>query len=265
MRLVASIAPWLPWIKGILPYSVLLGGKASELYYFSILEKSTPPLLLKRTLFGMPQGGKAVKAFHEHLLHQGFRKSALTDPSGEPRPAYYREDLGYLEFHCPPKGTRKNPHQEGLLSVPDPWVELLLEDPHQVELKYMGNRYGVRIPQTGRLVLVNGLQLRTKKKAAPEEAYRASQALVQLLYLLVLHEELEEEALNDLAEVKPTSLLREFQQNLRDHGPGTAVWEGAQKFYLELFPEVKAVQLNSWYWKFIPKITKVMEQRRLEK
>ncbi len=263
MRLVASIAPWLPWIKGILPHSVLLGGKAAELYYFSILEKPAPSLLVKETIFGMERGGKSLKAFHHHLVHQGFqRKMVMASLRGKPIPLYHREDLGFLEFRCPDKGTLKNPYLEGLSAIPDPWVNLLLEDPHVVELKYVGQRYSVRIPQTGRFILVNGLQIRTHKKSSLEAQYHASQCLVLILYLLVLHEELREETLNDLIQVKPASLIREFQQNLKENGPGTAVWEGAQKFFLELFPQVKMVQLTSWYWKFLPSLSKVLIEQK---
>jgi hypothetical protein len=263
MRLVASIAPWLPWLRGILPYSVLLGGKAAELYYFSILEEPAPPLLSGQTLFGVEKGGNPFRAVHEHLLHQGFhRRSQASSGSRSPALGYYREDLGLLEFRCPENPHRKYPPSSGLAAVPDPHVQLLLEDPHSVELKYLGQRYSVRIPQTGRFILVNGLRVRPRPRATAEENFTAAQSLVLILYLLVLHPELEEEALNDLIEVKPPSLLRQFQENLKETGPGTTVWEGAQRSYCDLFPEVKAVQLTSWYWKFLPKVSKVIKERR---
>lgn len=247
----------------MLPYSVLLGGKAAELYYFSILEKPTPGLLVKETILGMEKGGKTFKAFHEHLLSQGFQRKMVSGSlRTKPIPLYHREDLGFLEVRCPEKGTLKNPYLDGLSAIPDPYVKLLLEDPHVVELKYMGQRYSVRIPQTGRFILINGLQIRCGKKANLEAQYHASQCLVLILYLLVLHEELREEALNDLVQVKPSSLIREFQRNLKESGPGTAVWEGTQKFFLELFPEVKAVQLTSWYWKFLPALSKVLQEQK---
>lgn len=264
MRLLASIAPWLPWIKGILPHSVLLGGKAAELYYFSLLEKPTPGLLVKETIFGFEKGGKAFKAFHEHLTHQGFQRRIVTGPGKERSvPLYFREDLGFLEFRCPDKGTLKNPYFEGLAAIPDSWINLLLEDPHVVELKYLGQKYSVRIPQTGRFILVNGLQMGLGPKAGVEAKYHASQSLVLILYLLVLQEELREETLDDLVQVRPSSLIREFQKNLKENGPGTPVWEGAQKFFLELFPEVKVVQLTSWYWKFLPALTRVLEEQKM--
>jgi len=265
MRLVASIAPWLPWIKSFLPNSVLLGGKAAEIYYFSILEKPTPSLLVKETVIAMEKGGKPFKTFHEQLLSQGFQRKLVSDSRHERSvPLYHREDLGFLEVRCPEKASRKNPYLEGLSAIPDPWVKLLLEDPHVVELKYMGESYSVRIPQTGRFILTNGLQLRVGKKAKLDEQYRASQCLVLILYLLVLHEELREETLNDLLQVKPASLIREFQNNLKENGPGTALWEGAQKFFLELFPEVKSVQITSWYWKFLPALSKVLAEQKLK-
>jgi len=263
LRLVASIAPWLPWIKDILPHSVLLGGKAAELYYFSILEKPTPSLLVKETVLGMEKGGKPFKSFHEDLLSRGFQRKLVSDARhAKSIPLYHREDLGFLEVRCPQKAQRKNPYLEGLAAIPDPWVKLLLEDPHVVDIKYMDHDYSVRIPQTGRFILINGLQLGTRKKAKLDEQYRASQCLVLILYLLVLHEELREEALNDLVQVKPASLIREFQINLKENGPGTPLWEGAQKFFLELFPEVKAVQITTWYWKFLPALSKVLAEQK---
>jgi hypothetical protein len=251
MRLVATISPWLPWLQGILPYSVLLGGKAAELYYSSILEKPLPPLLARETVFGMASGGKASKAFHEHLLDQGFQPRSLACAGKKSRPAYFREDLGYLEFRCPETRNRKSPYREGLLAMPDANAGLLLEDPHEVELKYLGRKYSVRIPQTGRLVLAQGLDLGRPSGAGADGTYRVSQCLTVIFFLLVLNPELQEEALNDLAEVKPASLVQQFRQNLKDHGPGTPSWEAGRRFFLELFPEAKAVELTSWYWKFL--------------
>ena len=263
MRLVPSIAPWLPWVQSLLPHCVLLGGKAAELYTFSILEKPTPTLLTKETVLGVEKGGNALKAFHEHLITQGFqRRTVSMDYQAKSIPLYYREDLGSLEFRCPEKGKLKNPYFNGLSAVPDPTVKLLLEHPQVVELKYMGKRYSARIPQTGNFILVNGLQIGRDRKDKPEARYKASQRLVLILYLLVLYDELREEALNDLVQVKPSSLIREFQLALRENGPGTAVWEGAQKFFLELFPEVKGVQLTSWYWKFLPELSKVLVEQK---
>jgi hypothetical protein len=239
-----------------------LGGKAAELYYFSILEKPAPPLLTRQTFFGVGKAGKASRVYHDALLKQGFQKRAFGPALGrEPKTTYYREDLGFLEFQSPGKSSQA-PFSRGLLSFPDPWVGLLLEDPHLVELKYLEESYSVWIPQTGRFILVNGLKVRTGSKPSAEESYRASQCLVLILYLLVPHKELEEEALNDLVEVRPASLLRELRQTLKDNGPGTPVWEGAQRFYMDLFPGSKAVQLTSWYWKFIPKLSKALEEQK---
>jgi hypothetical protein len=242
---------------------VLLGGKAAELYYFSILEKPTPALLVKETILGMEKGGKASKAFHEYLSSQGFQRKTVSGAlKAKSIPLYQREDLGFLEVRCPETGGRRKPYLEGLSAIPDPWVNLVLEDPHLVELKYMGQRYSVRIPQTGRFILVNGLQVKRRKVFRLEEQYHASQCLVLILYLLVLQEELQEEALNDLVEVRPASLIREFQANLKENGPGTPVWEGAQNFFRELFPEVKGVQLTTWYWKFLTSLSKVLKEQK---
>jgi hypothetical protein len=263
LRLLPSIAPWLPWLKELLPHGVLLGGKAAELYYFSILEKPTPVLLVKDTILGVEKGGKAYQAFHDGLTRQGFQKKMVSGPgAGHSSPFYYREDLGFLEIRCPDRGKLKNPYTSGLSAIPDNHVHLLLEDPHEVTIKYLGEEFSVRIPQTGRFILAQGLQMKVTAKSPLERQYHASQCLVLILYLLVLHGELREEALNDLLQVKPASLIREFQSNLKDNGPGTAVWEGAQKFFLELFPETKAVELTSWYWKFLPALSRVLKDQK---
>ena len=266
MRLVPSIGPWLPGLRDLLSEAVLLGGKAAELYYFSILEKPTPALLVRETRFGVEKGGKSMQPLHDSLVKQGFQRRTITTAGpNPPLPLYHREDLGFLEFTCPDRGILKNPYTTGLPAVPDPWVHLLLEDPHEVGIKYLNEDYSVRIPQTGRFILVNGLQLKVGPKAPPERHFRAAQSMVLILYLLVLHEDLREEALNDLLHVRPSSLIREFQQNMKDNGPGTAVWESAQKSFLELFPEAKAVQLTTWYWKFLPALGKVMKEQKEDK
>jgi hypothetical protein len=266
MRLVPSIGPWLPGLRDLLPQTVLLGGKAAELYYFSILERPTPALLVRETKFGVEKGGKAMQPAHESLIRQGFQRRTMTTLGAKTAlPLYHREDLGPLEFICPDRGILKNPYTTGLAASPDPLVHLLLEDPHEVGIKYLNEDYSVRIPQTGRFILVNGLQLKLGPKAPPESHFRASQSMVLILYLLVLHEDLREEALNDLLHVRPASLIRDFQQNMKDNGPGTAVWEAAQKTFLELFPESKAVQLTTWYWKFLPALTKVLKDQKEDK
>ncbi|HVZ79623.1 MAG TPA: hypothetical protein VHE12_02345 [bacterium] len=207
-----------------------------------------------------------MQSLHEALIRQGFQRRTMTAVGSKSvLPLYHREDLGSLEFLCPDRGILKNPYATGLAAVPDPMVELLLEDPHEVGIKYLGDDYSVRIPQTGRFILVNGLQLKVGLKAKPELHFRAAQSLILILYLLVLHEDLREEALNDLLHVRQASLIRDFQQNLKDNGPGSAVWEAAQRSFLELFPEAKAVQLTTWYWKFLPALTKVLKEQREDK
>lgn len=243
----------------------LTGGKAAELYYFSILDKPAPAVLEKEIFLGMAKAGKSSKAFHQHLLNQGFQRRPSGRSAKQERPAYFREDLGYLEIRCPEKPGRKTPYKEGLGALPDPWMELLLEDPHSVELKYLGESYTVRIPQTGRFILVQGLQTKGRKRTTAEENYQASQCLVRILYLLVRNEELEEETLNDLLEVKPNSLLMEFQKNLREQGPGSPVWEGARKLYSQMFPGTNPGKVDSWYWGFLSKLGKALKEREMEK
>jgi len=266
MRLVPSIGPWLPWVGGILPYCVLLGGRAAELYFFSILGKPAPNFPEKGTLFGVAKAGPAMAAFHEHLLSQGFKKRLDgSDKRWKGKVGYFREDLGSLEFYFPRDGSRKNPHLSGLSASPDPWVGLLLEDPHVVELQYLKRNYSIKIPQTGRFVLTHGLQIKGGQRASAGRLFEASQHWFLLLSLLPQNEELGEEALNDLSEIRPASLIKELHQNLRENGPGSPAWEGAQKSFLQAFPGIKAVDLIKWYWKFLPAIQKVLGERRSER
>ena len=81
---------------------------------------------------------------------------------------------------------------------------------------------------------------------------------VYILDLLVENEEFEEEALNDLLEIRPPALVRELRDNLKENGPGSILWESAQRLYLDLYPNVKAVKLTSWHWKFQKKLSKTI-------
>jgi hypothetical protein len=82
------------------------------------------------------------------------------------------------------------------------------------------------------------------------------------LELLARNKDLEEEALGDLLEVRPPSLLREFQDRLKLHGPGSTLWSSAIGLLDPASSEVKPVALESWYWKFLPKLAKLEEERR---
>jgi hypothetical protein len=54
--------------------------------------------------------------------------------------------------------------------------------------------------------------------------------------------------------------LKEFVENLRQNGPGSVIWDSTQKLYLERYPGSKIVDLTSWYWKFIPYVTRALER-----
>jgi len=263
VRLIPSIGPWLPWIKGILPYSVLLGTSAAELYFFSILGKPSPEFQQKRIFFGVPKAGPSMQAFHEHLLSQGFKRHLEASATGK-RIGYFREDLGLLEFLFPAVAARKKPHLSGLIASPDPWVGSLLENPHRVELRYLKQDYSISIPQTGRFILAHGLQVRGGRNASPQRLFEASRHLLLLLCLLYQNRELFEEALNDLLDVRPASLIKELQGNLKENGPGSPIWENAQKSFLQTFSSTKGVDLFRWYWKLLPALQKVLEDQRVD-
>lgn len=265
MRVFASITPWLPWLKPFLPSLVLLGGKASELYHGSLLGKSIPSLLVKDTIFGLERAGKKSQNIHDHLLRLGFQKKTEKTNRGKPNfLLYHREDLGSLCFMFPQIRSSQSSTSNGLLANPDKGLELLLENPHSVEVKYLDQIYEVRIPQVGRFVLNHGLKLRLKKKFDPKEIYLTAMQLIFILDLLAGNKELQDEALNDFFEIRPPVLLREFRDNLKQNGPGSILWESAQKLYFNLYPTAKIVQLNSWYWEFQKEIAKVIQQSKTD-
>jgi hypothetical protein len=82
------------------------------------------------------------------------------------------------------------------------------------------------------------------------------------LELLARNQELEEEALGELLEVRPPALLREFRDRLRHHGPGSALWSSALRLLESSGSGVKPVALETWYWKFLPKLSKLEEERK---
>ncbi len=259
MRASASVSPWLPWLKPFLPSMVLLGGNAAELYHSSLLGRPIPPLLIKDTIFGVEKAGKKSAALHEHLIKLGFqKKNEKTEVPEASVPVYRRGDLGTIRFVFPQKKSGQPAASAGLAAAPEKGLEILLENPHSVEVKYLDQSYDVYIPQIGRFVLANGLKVKILKKSDPRDIYRAAMHFIHILDLLVENEDFEEEALNDFLEIRPPALLREFRDNLKENGPGSILWESAQKLYLNLYPNVKAVKLTSWHWKFQKKISKTI-------
>jgi hypothetical protein len=83
-----------------------------------------------------------------------------------------------------------------------------------------------------------------------------------ILDLLVSHDELQEEVVNDLAEIKPPGLVREFLENIKQNSPGTVLWDSAQKLYLERHPNVQIVTLTRWYWKFLPYVARCLAESK---
>ncbi|HVM32432.1 MAG TPA: hypothetical protein VMU88_04800 [bacterium] len=264
MRVTASVSPWLPWLKPFLPSLVLLDGNASEIYHGSLLGQPIPPLLIKEKVFGVARVGAKSAPLHAHLIQAGFQRRGEKNASGVPVPVYYRGDLGSVRFVFPQSRSGQSAPAAGLAASPEKGLELLLENPHAVEVKYLGETYEVLVPQIGRFLLANGLKVRASKKASPTDIYRAAMHFVYILDLLVENEDFEEEALNDLLEIRPPALVRELRDNLRENGPGSILWESAQRLYLNLYPDVKAVTLTSWHWKFQKKLSKNMQDAKEE-
>ena len=182
-------------------------------------------------------------------------------PAGS-EPAYSREDLGTVRFYFPQLRAGQKASSSGLAALPDKWVGFLMENPHAVDVPYLGRNFEVWVPQVGRFILQKGLQLGIGRGLDPDKVYEAAHNLLMVLELLVPHAELQEEALNDMAEIRPPGLARDFLSRLKDNGPGGLVWDSAQKLYLQRHPHAKPVVLTKWYWNFIPAAARSFHQAR---
>jgi hypothetical protein len=247
----------LPLLRDFLPSLVILEEKAVELYHFSLLEKPASSHRSQEVVVGVVKGGRSLQKLHDHLLQQGFQKRTRKSSPGS-IPVYFRGDMGTLQFVCSQTRPDQKSTSSGLAATPDKRVSFLLESPHAVEVPYLGEDYEVWIPQVGRFILDKGLQLTTGRNFDPEKVYGSARGLMMVLDLLVSHDELQEEVVNDLVEIRPPGLIREFLENLKRNGPGTVLWDSAQKLYLERHPNVQIVTLTRWYWKFLPFLAKVM-------
>ena len=262
LRAHASVAPYLPVLEPFLGDLVLLGGRASELYHLSLMEKRAPAHPEAFTFFGTPRGGSHPPGLSEHLKGQGFVKKTPLAPGALPGPAYHRGDLGWIQFLKPQAKSRQAPPSHGLAAVPEPFVHLELHEPHEVEVPYLGRAYSVRIPAAGRFALAHALRLPSHDRREVRHLYASARSLGWLLELLARNEELEEEALGELLEVRPPSLLREFRARLGLHGPGSALWISALTLLEAAGSVVKPVALETWYWRFLPKIHKLESERK---
>lgn len=262
LRAHASVSPWLPLLEPHLDDLVLLGGRASELYHLALMERRAPSHPEAWTFWGVEKAGSYPPGLAEHLLQQGFRKRMPEAPGSFPGPAFHRADLGWLQFLCPKVRGHQKPSARGLGAVPEPYVHLELDEPHPVEVTYLSKPYSVKIPAAGRFALAHALRLPSGDKTPPEGLYAAARSLGWLLELLGRNQELEEEALGELLEVRPPALLREFRDRLRRHGPGSTLWSSAVKLLESAGSGAKPVALESWYWKFLPKLAKLEEERR---
>ncbi len=263
MRSSPSISHWLPWLKDFLSSLVLIEEKAAELYHFSLLNKNFAYSWAKEPFFGIDGGSKISRRLHLHLLKHGFQKKNHNIFDDElPIPSYFREDLGFLHFIKPQIRPQQKPSGSGLYCLPGKNVSLVLENPNSVEVKYLDHSYEVRIPQVGRFILSRGLKLNVGRSLKESRVYSAVRNLTLILDLLATSMDLQNETIDDLQEVRPPILLREFLVNLKNNGPGSIVWESAQKLYLETHPGSKAVLLTSWYWKFLPLLSKTLFNNR---
>ncbi len=236
--------------------------KAAELYHLSLLEKPVSFHRSQESVFGVESGGRSKQKLHDHLLKQGFhRVSKKTEGSQIVYPCYSREDLGRVQFVCPRLRFDQKASTHGLAAFPDKRLGLLLENPHFVDVAYLGVQYEVLLPQVGRFIIDKGLQLSTGRFLNPMKTYESAQNLLIILDLLVAHDELQEEAMNDFLEIRPPGLVKEFLQLLKENGPGSVIWDSAQKLYLERYSQSKIVTLTKWYWGFLPYAARFLKKQ----
>jgi hypothetical protein len=114
----------------------------------------------------------------------------------------------------------------------------------------------------GRFILAEGVELRVGSQKHSGQIFESAKSLALIMDLLAQNEDLQSEALNDFSEIRPPALLREFQENLREHGPGTVLWESALKIYKQSHSGIPGVILSSWYWEFMPLLAKTLAQLR---
>lgn len=242
----------------------MLEEKAAELYHLSLLEKPSISHRLKETVLGVWKDGKSSRPLHDHLIRHGFQRRSviISDVIGSSN-GYFREDLGIIRFICPQTRQNQKPVNQGLSAMPDKKAVLLLENPHFVDVSYLGINYEVFIPQVGRFILGKGLELKTGRFLNANKVYESAQNLLMILDLLATHEDLQEEALNDFLEIRPPVLVKELLQLLKRNGPGSILWDSAQRFYLERYPGSKIVTLTKWYWEFLPRAARFLEKQKI--
>ncbi len=128
-------------------------------------------------------------------------------------------------------------------------------------MSYLGIQYEVLLPQVGRFILDKGLQLSSGRFLNPNKIYESARNLLIILDLLVANDDLQEETLNDFLEIRPPALVKEFFRILKENGPGSVIWDSAQKFYLERYSESRIVTLTKWYWKFLPSAARFLKNQ----
>jgi hypothetical protein len=252
----SAIASWLPVFHEFLPKLVLLGGKTIGLYPRALMEKPTQDFFLSETIWGIPHPDTTAHLLESHLIRSGFQKRKLQSRGFFPfeiASGYFREDLGEVGFLVPISTPQSR--FAPLKAVKSKRYEFLWKETNCVDVSYLNQNYEVNIPVVGRLVLALGLQMQTGRTLR-FKIDNASEAIFLTLCLLIHHDELLEEALIDLSEIRPLSLLRELKMTWKQHAPGDIAWTLALKKYLSIFKEIKPVEIHTWYWKFLSQLNR---------
>lgn len=192
MRVTATISAWLPCLSAFLSQLVLLEDKAAELYHLSLLGKKLVPPNPSPAIFGLEKGGGVIgRQLHHHLIQQGFVKRHKTDTEGFSDSGYFRGDLGHIKFVFPQSKPRQKATRSGLAVQPSRKAQWLLENPHCVEVKYLDTRHEVQIPQVGRFILAEGIELRAGAQKHPDRIFESAKSLASIMDLLVQNDDLQ--------------------------------------------------------------------------
>ncbi len=265
MRTSASIAHWLPYLGKYLENLVLLEDGASELFRLSLLGKKLISSRLTEPIWGYQDIHYPFKPFHEHLLKQGLKKARNQNVYGlKADCVYYREDLGKILFIIS-RGVKNGVSDSNVVKGGAKYkVSFLMENTHSVEVKYLNHHFDVKVPQVGRFILEKGLRLKRNRIIKPALIFWLARDLTNIMELMINHRELQNEALMDMSEIRPSSLIKQFLTNLKSNGPGSVVWESAQKLFLENHPNEKIVLVTSWYWKFLTQVSQLLREKTNE-
>ncbi len=252
----------MPYLEEYLNNLILLEDGASELFRLSLLGEKFISSPLAEPIWGYKNVNHPFKAFHDHLLKRGLKKARNPNVYGiKVDCVYYREDLGKILFVISRSHKNGDIDSKIVKGGIKNKVSFLSQNPHSVEVKYLDRHFDVNVPQVGRYILEKGLRLKENQIIKPGLIFWLARDLTNIMELMICHRELQDEALMDMSEIRPPSLINQFLANLKSNGPGSVVWESAQKLFLENHPKEKIVLVTGWYWKFLTQVSQLLREK----